>query len=129
MPETGRPLRVYTLDGLAPEVVVVAFAKTSRVPDSFDVIARELSEDDSSRFHEKWVVGYGHSSVAEHAVLSVAIENVSILGAKVLEENRLSSFTEKSTRYQVMDGSNYYTPPVFAEGPLTAKTEEPKPTE
>jgi thymidylate synthase ThyX len=116
MPETGRPLRVYTLDGLAPEVVAVAFAKTSRVPDSFDTIARELSEVDSSRFHEKWVVGYGHSSVAEHAVLSIAIENVSILGAKILEENRLSSFTEKSTRYQVMDGSNYYTPPVFSEG-------------
>lgn len=118
MPETGRPLRVYTLDGLPPEVVAVAFAKTSRVPDSFDVIARELSEADSSRFHEKWVVGYGHSSVAEHAVLSIAVENVSILGAKILEENRLSSFTEKSTRYQVMDGSNYYTPPAFSEGRL-----------
>jgi thymidylate synthase ThyX len=118
MPETGRPLRVYTLDGLAPEVVAVAFAKTSRVPESFDVIARELSEADSSRFHEKWVVGYGHSSVAEHAVLSIAVENVSILGAKILEENRLSSFTEKSTRYQVMDGTNYYTPPVFSDGRL-----------
>ena len=118
MPETGRPLRVYTLDGLAPEVVAVAFAKTSRVPDSFDVIARELNEADSSRFHEKWVVGYGHSSVAEHAVLSIAVENVSILGAKILEENRLSSFTEKSTRYQVMDGTNYYTPPAFSDGRL-----------
>jgi thymidylate synthase ThyX len=116
MPETGRPLRVYTLDGLPPEVVAVAFAKTSRAPDSFDAIARELSEANSSRFHEKWVVGYGHSSVAEHAVLSIAVENLSILAAKVLEENRLSSFTEKSTRYQVMDGSNYYTPPVFADG-------------
>ncbi len=64
------------------------------------------------------MVGYGHSSVAEHAVLSIAVENVSILGAKILEENRLSSFTEKSTRYQVMDGSNYYTPPAFSEGRL-----------
>ncbi len=102
MAKTGNPLRVYTLDDLPPEVVAVAFAKTSRVPDSFDDIARELSETDSSRFHEKWVIGYGHSSVAEHAVLSIAVENVSILAAKVLEENRLSSFTEKSTRYQVM---------------------------
>ena len=67
MPTTGEPLRVYTLDDLPPEVVAVAFAKTSRVPDSFDEIARELSEADSSRFHEKWVIGYGHASVAEHA--------------------------------------------------------------
>ncbi|MFH1501431.1 MAG: FAD-dependent thymidylate synthase [Candidatus Eisenbacteria bacterium] len=113
MATTGSPLRVYTLDGLPPEVAAVTFAKTSRVPDSFDAIARELTEADSSRFHEKWVIGYGHSSVAEHAVLSIAIENISILGAKVVEENRLSSFTEKSTRYQVMDPSNFYTPPEF----------------
>jgi thymidylate synthase ThyX len=118
MAKTGNPLRVYTLDGLPAEVVAVAFAKTSRVPDSFDDIARELSETDSSRFHEKWVIGYGHASVAEHAVLSIAVENVSILGAKMLEENRLSSFTEKSTRYQVMDASNYYTPAVFEGGHL-----------
>jgi thymidylate synthase ThyX len=118
MATTGNPLRVYTLDGLPAEVVAVAFAKTSRVPDSFDDIARELTEADSSRFHEKWVVGYGHSSVAEHAVLSLALENVSILAAKVIEENRLSSFTEKSTRYQVMDPENYYTPEVFSEGHL-----------
>ncbi len=118
MSRTGKPLRVYTLDDLPPEVVAVAFAKTSRSPESFDEIARELTETNSSRFHEKWVIGYGHSSVAEHAVLSIAVENVSILGAKVVEENRLSSFTEKSTRYQVMSAENYYTPPVFESGRL-----------
>jgi thymidylate synthase ThyX len=116
MTTTGKSLRVYTLDDLPPEVVAVTFAKTSRVPYSFDEIARELTETDSSRFHEKWVIGYGHSSVAEHAVLSLAIENVSILGAKVVEDNRLSSFTEKSTRYQVMDPGEFYTPPAFEEG-------------
>ena len=118
MAKTGNPLRVYTLDDLPAEVVAVAFAKTSRSPDSFDDIARELTETDSSRFHEKWVVGYGHSSVAEHAVLSIAVENVSILGAKMIEENRLSSFTEKSTRYQVMSADNYYTPAAFEGGHL-----------
>jgi thymidylate synthase ThyX len=116
MADNNKPLRVYTLDGLPPEVAAVTFAKTSRVADSFDEIAKELSEADSSRFHEKWVIGYGHSSVAEHAVLSVAIENVSILGAKVIEENRLSSFTERSTRYQVMDPESHYTPPAFGAG-------------
>ena len=121
MATTGSPLRVYTLDDLPAEVVAVAFAKTSRVPDSFDEIARELSETDSSRFHEKWVIGYGHSSVAEHAVLSIAIENISILGAKVVEENRLSSFTEKSTRYQAMSPDNYYTPSRFDESEVYRK--------
>ena len=38
-----------------------------------------LSDEKSADFHEKWVVGYGHSSVAEHAVLHIALENVSRL--------------------------------------------------
>jgi thymidylate synthase ThyX len=116
MATTGGPLRIYTLDDLPPEVVAVTFARTSRSPESFDEIARDLTEESSSRFHEKWVVGYGHSSVAEHAVLSIAVENVSILGAKVIEDNRLSSFTEKSTRYQIMSPDNYYTPAAFSSG-------------
>jgi len=56
--------------------------QTSRSPDPFDQIATELTETKSAEFHEKWVVGYGHASVAEHAVLSMAIENVSILALK-----------------------------------------------
>ncbi len=102
--------RIYTLAGLPPEIVAVAFAKCSRSPESFDKIAAELNADKSRQFHEKWVVGYGHSSVAEHAVLSLAIENVSILATKVIEDCRLASFTEKSTRYQVFGRENYYKP-------------------
>jgi len=96
-PDSGR--RIYLMTDLPPEVVAVAFAKTSRSPDPFDQIATELTETKSAEFHEKWVVGYGHASVAEHAVLSMAIENVSILAAKAIEDNRLASYTEKSTRY------------------------------
>ncbi|MDP2750909.1 MAG: FAD-dependent thymidylate synthase, partial [Nanoarchaeota archaeon] len=102
--------RIYTLNGLPPEVVAVTFAKCSRSPEAFDVISKELNEDLSRKFHERWIVGYGHSSVAEHAILSIAIENVSILATKVLEDNRLASYTEKSTRYQVFDINRYYRP-------------------
>jgi len=98
------------LNGLPPETIAVAFAKSSRSPEPFDQIAKELNDQKSSEFHEKWVVGYGHSSVAEHAVLSLAIENVSILATKVLEDNRLASYTEKSTRYQTFDKTKYYKP-------------------
>ena len=37
------------------------------------------------KFHEKWVVGYGHASVAEHAVLHIAFENVSRLAIESIE--------------------------------------------
>jgi len=95
-----RKRKIYLLENLPPEVKAVTFAKCSRSPKSFRIIANELTEEKSAEFHEKWVVGYGHSSVAEHAVLSIAFENVSILASKVIEDNRLASYTEKSTRYQ-----------------------------
>ncbi|MEW5701469.1 MAG: FAD-dependent thymidylate synthase [Candidatus Zixiibacteriota bacterium] len=109
---------------LPPEVVAVAFAKTSRSPEPFDQIAAELTEAGSARFHEKWVVGYGHASVAEHAVLSLAIENVSILAAKAIEDNRLASYTEKSTRYQVYEPERVYRPECLLHHPDLAREYE-----
>lgn len=107
-----QPRRIYLLDTkkLSPETIAVAFAKTSRSPESFDKIAAELSDERSSDFHEKWVVGYGHSSVAEHAVLHIAIENISRLAVECLESNRLASYTEKSSRYQIWDEDYFFVP-------------------
>jgi thymidylate synthase ThyX len=111
MPEN--PIRrIYLLQAgeFSPETIAVAFAKTSRSPHSFDEIAAELSDADSARFHEKWVVGYGHASVAEHAVLHIAFENISRLAIECLESNRLASYTEKSTRYQRWKKNAYHIP-------------------
>jgi len=105
--------QVYLLDPkeLSPETIAVAFAKTSRSPESFREISSELSDEKSARFHEKWVVGYGHASVAEHAVLHIAIENVSRLAVESIESNRLGSYTEKSTRYQKWGKDSFFVPP------------------
>lgn len=108
-----RPERqIYLLDPqkLDPETIAVAFAKTSRSPQSFRKIAAELSSEKSAEFHEKWVVGYGHASVAEHAILHIAIENVSRLAVETIESSRLASYTEKSTRYQKWGINDFYIP-------------------
>ncbi|MFH1598358.1 MAG: FAD-dependent thymidylate synthase [Patescibacteria group bacterium] len=107
--------KIYTLAGLKPEVVAVTFAKSSRSPKSFYEIAQELSEEKSAEFHEKWVVGYGHSSVAEHAYLNIAIENVSRLAIESIQSNRLASYTEKSSRYQVFDDNAFHLPKKIEE--------------
>ncbi len=109
--------QVYLLDPqlLPPETIAVTFAKTSRSPGSFREIAAELTESSSAEFNEKWVVGYGHSSVAEHAVLHVAVENISRLAVETLESNRLASYTEKSTRYQTWDVDAFYIPAEFQD--------------
>ncbi len=108
----NRNRRVYLLSpqDLRPETIAVTFAKTSRSPKPFDEIAAELSDDRAAEFHEKWVVGYGHASVAEHAVLHIALENVSRLAVETIEGNRLASYTEKSTRYQQWDADAYFLP-------------------
>jgi thymidylate synthase ThyX len=84
-----------------PEQLAVAIAKCSRSTTPFDQNVDDVTLEKAADFHEKWVVGYGHNSVAEHAVASVAFQNIPQTVIKVLEDTRLASFTEKSSRYQV----------------------------
>lgn len=115
--------RIYLLSPseLSPETIAVAFAKTSRSPESFREIAAGLTEEKSAQFHEKWVVGYGHASVAEHAVLHVALENVSRLAVESVESNRLASYTEKSTRYQKWAPNDFFVPTELDGHPLRSQ--------
>ena len=116
MPE--REIYLLSPRALSPETIAVAFAKTSRAPESFREIAAELSDEQSAKFHEKWVVGYGHASVAEHAVLHFAFENVSRIAIETIESSRLASYTEKSTRYQKWGQADFTIPPELDDHPL-----------
>ena len=104
--------RIYPLSprDLTEEQIAVTFAMTSRSPEPFDEIATRVTAESAADFNERWVVGYGHSSVAEHAVLHLAVENVSRLACDTLEDNRLASYTEKSSRYQVIDPGSFHIP-------------------
>lgn len=129
---------IFALRNLPEEVVAVLLAYYSRSRESLrrnllkliqdndlDLERRltwaDLQQDDlalakqkAKEFHEKWVVGYGHASVAEHAVAHLAVEDISIVASKVLEDTRLASFTEKSTRYVVFDRDKFYREPRIA---------------
>ncbi len=112
--------RIYPLSPrqLSEEELAVVFAMTSRRPEPFDEIAKQVTQEKAADFHERWVVGYGHASVAEHAVLHIAVENVSRLCCDSLEDNRLASYTEKSSRYQVLHRGAFYVPPELESHPL-----------
>ena len=117
--------RVYPLDAriLTEEQIAVAFAMTSRRPEPFDEIAQQVSAATAADFHERWVLGYGHASVAEHSiVVHLAVENISRLACDGLEDNRLASYTEKSSRYQVME-SGYFHVPSELDGHETLRQE------
>lgn len=126
---------VYTIFNLPEEVIAVIFAYVSRSPKSFRENLRQLLEDEelgiqqgtssqlwlskkASSFHEKWVVQYGHSSVAEHAVAHVGIEQISRLASAALElATSFGSFTEYSQRYQRPQRGAYYLPIELAQAP------------
>jgi thymidylate synthase ThyX len=66
------------------------------------------SSEKAAAFHEKWVLGYGHSSCSELSNIKFGVDRISILATKELEDNRLASYIEKSTRYQEFDGGVLY---------------------
>ena len=115
----SNPRRIYPLSprDLSEEQIAVAFAMTSRSPEPFDEIAQQVSAQQAADFNERWVVGYGHSSVAEHAIVHLAVENISRLAADALEDNRLASYTEKSSRYQIIDAGSFHIPQELDEHP------------
>ncbi len=122
---------VYCLTNLPEEVVAVVFAYVSRSDRSFkENLLRLIKQGDlgesfyestpptlasavqkASDFHSRWVISYGHSSVAEHAVAHVGVERISRLASAELElANRFLSFTEYSQRYQKPRRGEYYAP-------------------
>lgn len=104
--------RIYPLDPrqLTEEQLAVVFAMTSRRPEPFNEIADMVTAEKAADFHERWVLSYGHASVAEHAIIHMAVENISRLACDTLEDNRLASYTEKSSRYQVIEPGYYHVP-------------------
>ena len=135
---------VYALKNLPEEVVAVLFAYYSRsqqglrknlvrlLKDQTLGVASEapsgselaLAQEKAREFHEKWVVGYGHASVAEYAVVHLALEEVSIIASKVVEDMRLASYTEKSTRYVQFDKGRYHSPAALLGTPQEAVFKE-----
>ncbi len=118
---------VYAITGLPEEFIATLFAWVSRSPKSFrEHLQEAVKEFDipaalgnsfaglskkAKDFHEKWTVGYGHSSVAEHAVAHVGIENISRLASAELElANTFLSITEYSQRYQKPERGKWHNP-------------------
>ncbi|HWP93910.1 MAG TPA: FAD-dependent thymidylate synthase [Thermodesulfobacteriota bacterium] len=115
---------IYTVANLPEEVIAVIFAYVSRSPKSFrdnieTVIKEEqLGQERAAKFHEKWVLNYGHASVAEHAAVHLGVERVSRLFSSLLElSNEYLSFTEYSQRYQKPQKGDFYVPEELKDKP------------
>jgi thymidylate synthase ThyX len=96
---------------LEPAIQATTLAKYSRSSESAKEIVKSISLESAEKFQEKWVVEYGHNSVAELACIPVCFENVSIIASKFIESWQRPGFSEKSTRYQKFSIDNFVTPP------------------
>lgn len=94
--------------------IVGADAFSAGQPESQSVAVKK-----AQNFYDRILDGYGDDSIGELGGAHLAIENVSILAAKIIEESRIGgSFLEKSTRYiyfdkKVNDKYLFYREPIL----------------
>ncbi len=98
-------LEILADEPLTPETLSAAYARISRSPKSIRELRRDArgSLSRARRSNEEIVFGFGHASVAEHAVVNLDITGISRFALEALEEHRLASYTEKSQRYVGVD--------------------------
>jgi len=105
---------------LTEEELAVIFARISRTRLPFEELAKEATTESSRKFHEKWTVspeGFGHGSIADHAILHFRVDNFSSMAIDWITTNRLGGYTEYSARYQQVLPGYYYTPEAIALDP------------
>jgi thymidylate synthase ThyX len=95
---TEKSLRRVLLDEFIDEPATGLNGHAVEAPDG--IVASDRAEE----FYQRVLVGYGDDSVAELAGAHIALEGVSTLAAKALEDSRIGiSPLEKSTRYVRFD--------------------------
>ena len=97
---TAKNLRQLFLDEFVNADVLGQYFAAAEKGTTEDLLNTAKADD----FYERILVGYGDDSVAELGGAHVAIEEISMLATKSIEEHRLGlSPLEKSTRYVYYD--------------------------
>lgn len=102
--------KIVVIDDMHPEDVAMLQALYSRSAESVDVHLEKVRKTGSAKFMEKYVIGYGHKSIADCGSTTIFIENVSMLAAKAIQDWPLYSGQETSTRYLDMSKRDLVDP-------------------
>lgn len=92
-------MKVHVIDELNPEDIAMLQALYSRSTASVTEHLKKVDKSGSSSFMQQYYVGYGHDSIGDCGTTTIFLENVSLLAAKVVQDNSLYSGQESSTRY------------------------------
>jgi flavin-dependent thymidylate synthase len=106
-------------EALTPETLSAAYARVSRDPRPIPELRADARQDvvRARRSNRQIVFGFGHASVAEHAVFNLDVLGVSRVALEALEATRLGSYTEKSQRYIRLE-DDFALPAEIAEAGL-----------
>lgn len=114
-------MNIYIAPQLEPEVGAMLQAFYSRSHESMQ--KRIESEPDPEKLKaslKQYYLGYGHDSINQNAFVTIAIEGVSMIAAKAIQDNQLYNGQESSTRYIPFDKQPIVSPPI-EEGDVAAK--------
>lgn len=75
-----------------------------------------LKEKGAENFMEQFYVGYGHKSIGDCGSATVFVEGISMLAAKAIQDWRLYSGQEASTRYVDFSNQKFINPLNVKEG-------------
>lgn len=93
---------VFVLDTGAvidPQAEAMLQALHSRSTGGIKSHLKVLAEKGAENFMEKFYVGYGHKSIGDCGSATIFVEGISMLAAKAIQDWRLYSGQEASTRY------------------------------
>lgn len=99
LPGGGQVVVLETGAQINPESEAMLQALHSRSTDGIDGHLTILEEKGSEKFMSTFYVGYGHKSIGDCGSATVFIEGVSMLAAKAIQDWKLYSGQESSTRY------------------------------
>lgn len=110
--------RVIVHDGLPPEANAMALAMFSRSPRSWLEHYKVVLAKGAQRFMSMFYVKYGHKSIGDCGSITIAIEGVSMLCAKAIQQFLLYKGQEASTRYLDMKNQPLVNPMGTTKGDM-----------
>lgn len=109
---------VIIFDDMPPEANAMILALYSRSPQSVNNHRERVAKIGPDKFMGQYYVGYGHQSIGDCGTTNICLENVSMLAAKAIQNNRLYNGQEASTRYLPMQEQAVLNPLGTHEGAL-----------
>ena len=117
----GHGIEVRLVNYTKKPLETVTWAALISYWDEWETEAFERMGAADVELHLPRVLGYGHESILEHAVLTFAIEGCSRVCTHQLVRHRIASYTQQSQRYIVLNPDDveetFMIPPSVKEDP------------